>query len=126
MAFEPLIGQIQPWPIFFAPRGWAFCNGQLLSIHQNTALFSLLGTQFGGDGRTTFGLPNLSGKFPSGASPTSGPGKTGGDSQVRAADAMVTLGNGPNAIASDTPDNRPPHIQLNYIIALQGIYPQRS
>lgn len=48
----------------FAPAGWAFCNGQLMSISQNTALFSLLGTNFGGNGTTNFGLPNLQGRFP--------------------------------------------------------------
>lgn len=61
---EPFIGQIQAFGFNFAPRGWAMCNGQLLAISQNTALFSLLGTQFGGDGRTTFGLPDLRGRFP--------------------------------------------------------------
>ena len=56
---EPFIGQIQPFGFNFPPRGWAFCDGQLLAISQNTALFSLLGTTFGGDGRTTFALPDL-------------------------------------------------------------------
>ncbi len=59
---EPFLGQIQAFGFNFAPRGWAFCNGQLLAIAQNTALFSLLGTQYGGDGRTTFGLPDLRGR----------------------------------------------------------------
>jgi microcystin-dependent protein len=61
MPATPFIGQVIPVPYTFAPYGWAFCNGQLLAISQNTALFSLLGTAFGGDGRTTFGLPNLQG-----------------------------------------------------------------
>lgn len=56
---EPFIGEIQVFGFNFAPRGWAFCNGALLSIAQNTALFSLLGTTFGGDGQTTFRLPNF-------------------------------------------------------------------
>jgi microcystin-dependent protein len=56
---EPFLGQIQAFGFNFAPRGWALCNGQLMSIAQNTALFSLLGTTFGGDGVTTFGLPDL-------------------------------------------------------------------
>ena len=56
---EPFLGQIQAFGFNFAPRGWAQCNGQLLPISSNTALFSLLGTTFGGDGRTTFGLPDL-------------------------------------------------------------------
>ncbi len=59
---EPFLGQIQPFGFNFAPRGWAFCNGQLLPISQYTALFSLLGTTYGGDGRTTFGLPDLRGR----------------------------------------------------------------
>jgi microcystin-dependent protein len=61
---EPFVGQIQTFGFNFAPRGWAFCSGQLLPIAQNTALFSLLGTTYGGDGRTTFGLPDLRGRAP--------------------------------------------------------------
>lgn len=61
---DPFIGQIQPFPYNFAPRAWASCNGQLLAISQNTALFSLVGTTFGGDGRTTFALPDLRGRSP--------------------------------------------------------------
>jgi microcystin-dependent protein len=61
---EPFIGQIMLVPYNFAPRGWAFCNGQLLSIAQNTALFSLLGTTYGGNGQTTFALPDLRGRAP--------------------------------------------------------------
>lgn len=59
---EPFLGQIQPFGFNFAPRGWAFCEGQLLAINSNQALFSLLGTMYGGDGRTTFGLPDLRGR----------------------------------------------------------------
>lgn len=59
---EPLLGQIQAFGFNFAPQGWALCQGQLLSISQNSALFSLLGTTYGGDGINTFGLPNLSGR----------------------------------------------------------------
>ncbi len=59
---DPFIGQIQPFGFNFAPRSWARCDGNLLSISQNTALFSLLGTFYGGDGRTTFALPNLQGR----------------------------------------------------------------
>lgn len=61
---EPFIGQIQPYGFNFAPRGWALCDGQLLPISSNTALFSLLGTIYGGDGRTTFALPDLRGRTP--------------------------------------------------------------
>jgi microcystin-dependent protein len=60
---EPFLGEIRLFPYNFAPRGWAFCNGQLLAISQNTALFSLLGTTYGGNGQTTFALPDLRGRF---------------------------------------------------------------
>ena len=59
---EPFLGMIIIVPYNFAPRGWAFCNGQILPIAQNTALFSLLGTTFGGNGQTTFALPDLRGR----------------------------------------------------------------
>ena len=59
---NPFIGEITLFAGNFAPRGWAFCDGQLLQIAQNTALFSILGTTYGGDGRTTFGLPDLKGR----------------------------------------------------------------
>jgi microcystin-dependent protein len=58
---DPYLGEIRILPYTFSPSGWAFCNGQLLPISQNTALFSLLGTNYGGDGRTTFALPDLQG-----------------------------------------------------------------
>jgi len=61
---EPFIAEIRIFAGNFAPRGWAFCDGQLLPIAQNTALFSLIGTTYGGDGRTTTALPNLSGRVP--------------------------------------------------------------
>lgn len=61
---EPYVAEIRMFAGNFAPAGWALCNGQLMSISQNTALFSLLGTMYGGDGRVTFGLPNLMGSAP--------------------------------------------------------------
>ena len=61
---EPFLGEIRAFGFNFAPRGWAMCNGQILSIAQNTALFSLLGTTYGGNGQTTFGLPDLRGRVP--------------------------------------------------------------
>lgn len=61
---DPFVAEIRIFPFNFPPTGWAFCNGQLLPISQNTALFSLLGTTYGGDGRSTFGLPNLQGNAP--------------------------------------------------------------
>jgi microcystin-dependent protein len=61
---DQFVAEIRIFPFNFAPRGWAFCDGQLMAISQNTALFSLLGTTYGGDGRTTFALPNLQGSVP--------------------------------------------------------------
>ena len=69
---SPFIAEIRIFGFNFPPRGWAFCNGQLLGIAQNTALFSLLGTTYGGNGQTTFGLPNLQGSVP--LHPGQGPG----------------------------------------------------
>ena len=63
---EPFLSQILIWPPNFAPQGWALCAGQVLPISQNTALFSLIGTFYGGDGVTTFALPNLQGRVPIG------------------------------------------------------------
>ena len=61
---DPFLGEIRIFPFDFAPRGWAVCDGQLLPISQNTALFSLLGTMYGGNGKNTFALPNLQGAAP--------------------------------------------------------------
>ncbi|WP_312110763.1 phage tail protein [Brevibacillus reuszeri] len=61
---EPFVGELRLFPINYAPRGWAFCDGQILQINQNQALYSLLGNTYGGDGRTTFALPDLRGKVP--------------------------------------------------------------
>jgi microcystin-dependent protein len=69
---DPFIGEIIMFAGNFAPRGWAFCDGQLLAISSNQALFSILGTTYGGDGRTTFGLPDLRSRVP--LHPGSGPG----------------------------------------------------
>jgi microcystin-dependent protein len=69
---SPFVAEIRLFACNFAPRGWAMCNGQLLPISQNTALFSLLGTQYGGDGRSTFALPNLQGNLAGGQG--AGPG----------------------------------------------------
>jgi microcystin-dependent protein len=63
---DPFLGEVRSFGFNFAPKGWALCNGQLLSIAQNTALFSLLGTTYGGNGITTFGLPDLQGRAPMG------------------------------------------------------------
>ena len=69
---DPFVAEIRIFPFNFAPKGWAFCNGQIMPISQNTALFSLLGTTYGGDGKSTFALPNLQGSAP--MHPGQGPG----------------------------------------------------
>lgn len=61
---DPFVAEIRIFPFNFPPRGWAFCNGQLMPISQNTALFALLGTTYGGDGKSTFALPDLQGSVP--------------------------------------------------------------
>ena len=69
---DPFVAEIRIFPFNFAPRGWACCDGQLMPLSQNTALFSLLGTTYGGDGKSTFGLPDLQGRAP--MHPGQGPG----------------------------------------------------
>ena len=86
---EPFIAEVRIFAGNFAPRGWAFCNGQLLPISQNTALFSLIGTTYGGDGRTTTALPNLEGRAP--MHPGRGPGLTSRRLGQRGGVETVTL-----------------------------------
>ena len=86
---EPFVGEIRMFAGNFAPRGWAFCEGQLLAVSQNDALFSLLGTIYGGDGRTTFGLPDLRGRLPIHAG--SGPGLSPRRLGAKAGAESVTL-----------------------------------
>lgn len=170
---EPFLGEIRMVGFNFAPRGWASCDGALQSIAQNSALFALLGTQFGGDGMNTFGLPDLRGRFPmhQGQGPGLAPrqmGDVGGEETVtlssteipthsHALRASTTGGNvGPaggfpaadssNTVAvyssaSDTlmnpgaigteggsqpHQNLPPFQVVNFVIALQGIFPSRN
>ena len=108
---DPFIGEIRMFAGNFAPIGWALCNGQLLSISQNTALFSLLGTYYGGDGRTTFGLPNLQGAAPLMAG--QGPGlsdrslgEVGGEAAVTLTTAEMPL-HPHSASATASPGNAP-------------------
>ena len=61
---DPFVAEIRIFPFNFAPKGWAFCDGQILPLSQNTALFSLLGTTYGGDGKSNFALPNMQGNAP--------------------------------------------------------------
>src|SRR3954470_11182229 len=84
---DPFVAEIRIFPFSFAPKGWAFCDGQLLPLSQNTALFSLLGTTYGGDGKSNFALPDLQGRAP--MHPGQGPGlslhdlgETGGSETV--------------------------------------------
>lgn len=167
---EPFIGQLMLVPYNFVPRGWAACDGSLLSIAQNSALFSLLGTTYGGNGTTTFALPDLRGRAP--VSQGQGPGlqpytlgETGGAESVTLLAAQMPAHNhlvhaqtgdandgspqnalpagqgsyqtgAPNATmnsgmiapagGSQPHENRPPFLALQWIIALQGIFPSRS
>lgn len=91
---EPFIAEIRMFTYTFAPRGWAYCNGQIMPIAQHTSLFALVGTTYGGDGRTTFGLPNLQGRVP--MHPGRGPGlssyrlgQAGGSYTVDLTDAQM-------------------------------------
>ena len=86
---DPFVAEIRIFPFNFAPTGWAFCNGQLLPISQNTALFSLLGTTYGGDGKSTFALPDLQGSAP--MHPGQGPGLSLHDLGETGGTATVTL-----------------------------------
>lgn len=164
---EPFIGEVKVISFNFAPKGWAFCNGQVLPINQNQALFSLLGTTYGGNGQTTFALPNLQGRMPlhvgngfnqgQSAGETahtltvaempahthSGSGNTAANAAAVAnnfwaANSLSSYATGaspnttmhPSAIGnaggSQPHDNMPPYLVLNFIIALQGIFPSRN
>jgi microcystin-dependent protein len=86
---DPFVAEIRIFGFNFAPRGWASCDGQLLPISQNTALFSLLGTFYGGDGRSTFALPDLQGRAP--MHPGQGPGLSQHDLGETSGETAVTL-----------------------------------
>lgn len=173
---EPFIAEIRIFAGNFAPRSWAFCDGQLLPIAQNTALFSLIGTVYGGDGRSTTALPNMMGRAP--MHPGRGPGLTsrrlgqrGGVEtvtlteaqmpnhthaldadpfpaafQIPAANRVFARSDGAQAYQSNSSsnlvdmadavvqtaggsqahNNMQPYLTINFIIALQGLYPSRS
>jgi microcystin-dependent protein len=137
---DPFIGEVGLFANNFAPRGWAFCDGQLLDISQNTALFSLLGTTYGGDGRTTFGLPDLRGRtaIHAGTGPGLTPrtlGSTTGVEDVTLTEAQMASHNHTLPPSSDMTGstgggqphyNMQPSLALNYIIALSGVYPSRN
>jgi microcystin-dependent protein len=137
---EPALGEISIFAGNFAPRGWAPCEGQLLPIMQNTSLFSVIGTTYGGDGRTTFALPDLRGRTPIGAG--SGAGMTSrsvgdrGGAETVSVDLNETpshthslpaaaRNSGP-AGGGDTHTNMQPWLAMNYLVPLQGVYPSRS
>ncbi len=86
---DPFVAEIRIFPFNFAPKGWAWCNGQLLPLSQNTALFSLLGTTYGGNGKSTFALPDLQGRVP--MHPGQGPGLSRHDLGEAAGADTVTL-----------------------------------
>lgn len=86
---DPFVGQVTLFGFAFAPKGWAFCQGQLMPISQNIALFQILGTIYGGDGRSTFALPNLQGNAAVGAG--QGPGRSGYSPGETGGEAAVTL-----------------------------------
>lgn len=86
---DPFVAEIRIFPFNFAPKGWAFCDGQLMPISQNTALFSLLGTTYGGDGKSTFALPDLQGRAP--MHPGQGPGLSLHDLGESGGSETVTL-----------------------------------
>jgi len=137
---EPFVGEIKMVGFNFAPRGYAFCDGQLLLISQNTALFSLLGTMYGGDGRTTFGLPDLRGRFPmhagNGSGLTDRPQAEKGGTEieiVRGKPPILGWGT-TKEIGNNTPTGAPvsegpympPYLAIRFVIALVGIFPSRS
>lgn len=110
---EPFVAEIRIFAGNFAPRGWAFCDGQLLPIAQNTALFSLIGTTYGGDGRTTTALPNMKGRAP--MHPGRGPGLTsrrlgqqGGSETVTLSEAQMPGHNHQMNISNEDGDRRDP------------------
>ena len=86
---NPFVAEMRIFPFNFPPTGWAFCNGQILPISQNTALFSLLGTTYGGDGKSNFALPNMQGRAP--MQPGQGPGLSLHDLGEEGGEATVTL-----------------------------------
>jgi microcystin-dependent protein len=163
---EPFLAEIRIVSFNFAPKGWAFCDGQTLPINQNQALFALLGTTYGGNGTTTFALPNLQGRVPFHFGQGFSLGQTGGEathtlstSEMPAhnhlamasssdADQVSPIANfwakgaasaysaapnsamSPAALAqvggSQPHQNMSPFLVLNFVIALQGIFPSRN
>ena len=164
----PFMSEIKIISWNFPPQGWAFCNGQLLPINQNQALFSLLGTMYGGNGQTNFALPDYRGKVPVHVGPSSIQGQSGGQeahtitaSEMPAHNHFVTVNTAnastgtpnnnflagvpsfayrnnisnlttllpatvTNVGGSQAHNNMQPYLVLNFIIALQGVFPSRN
>ena len=162
---EPFLGEIKVISWNFPPKGWTFCNGQLLPINQNQALFSILGTTYGGDGMRTFGLPNLQGRVPVHMGNGITLGELGGETShtlniselpahthaplgvpaaanvgspagnlwanqagaYAAAPSVAMDPSGITATGGNQPhENMSPYLVLNFIIALQGIFPSQN
>lgn len=110
---QPFLAEIRMFGFNFAPVGWALCNGQIMSIAQNTALFSLLGTTFGGDGKSNFGLPNLQGNdamfWGTGAGLSARTiGQTGGSASVTLTDAQIPAHTHPVSGQTNAPNTTSP------------------
>jgi microcystin-dependent protein len=119
---DPFVAEIRIFPFNFAPKGWAWCDGQLLPLSQNTALFSLLGTTYGGDGKSTFALPDLQGSAP--MHPGQGPGlslhdlgETGGSDTVTLLESEIPVHS--HSMMASTQDGGDSHPQGNLLA--QGI-----
>ena len=164
---EPFLSEIKIVSFNFPPKGWALCNGQLLPINQNQALFALLGTTYGGNGQTTFALPNLRGRVPIHFDGSHDLGEAAGSTSVTIniqqlpththflqgtneaatldtpggnflakpsiqgygpAGSMSPMANGTigNVGGSQPHNNMMPYLTLNFIIALQGIFPSQN
>jgi len=130
---EGYVGEVRLFAGNFAPKNWAFCDGSLLRVDSNAALFNVLVDNYGGDGKTTFGLPDLRGRLVLGAGPLYGLAQTPGAAQVPTQPPITAQeappGNSYATVTSVAPasgDNVQPVLGLNYIICLHGIFPSPS
>jgi len=119
---EPFLSEIRIMSFNFAPKGWAMCNGQLLPINQNQALFSLLGTTFGGDGRVNFGLPNLQGNVPIHVGSGHTLGEKGGTQSVTVSIAQLPTHTHLEMGSSNTAVNTPTSSSLFGVSNPQQVY----
>jgi microcystin-dependent protein len=124
---DPFVAEIRIYPFNFPPKGWAFCDGQLLPISQNTALFSLLGTTYGGDGKSTFALPNMQGNAP--MHPGQGPGlslhdlgETGGSETVSLLESEIPAHSHTLRASLDDADLRIPTASRSLAKANSSVY----